>query len=80
MPMSAGAEELYERACGIVMAGPSPLDAAAGLDSLHEGLGKASDMLDDILYERLGMSCREVVEVLLDEDIHKSHQKHVPIC
>lgn len=78
MLMSADSEELYERAGAIMSSAYSPFCAALGLDSLFDSLGEDSDMLDDVFYEHLGMSCKEVVEVLIDEDIRKSCQKHVP--
>ena len=76
--MSAEADELYGKVCGIVISDDAPLVRAAALQSLYDGLGKASEMLDDVLYGRLGMSCEDVVEVLIDEDNRKSCQKHVP--
>ncbi len=78
MSMSAEAEELYGKACCIVVSDNAPLVRAAALQTLYDGLGKASEMLDDVLYERLGMSCEDVVEVLIDEDNRNSCQKHVP--
>ena len=78
MSMSAEAEELYGKVCCIVVSDDAPLVRAAALQTLYDALGKASEMLDDVLYERLGMSCEDVVEVLIDEDNRNSCQKHVP--
>ena len=75
--MSAEADELYGKVCGIVISEDAPLVRAAALQSFYDGLGRASEMLDDVLYERLGMSCEEVMEVLIDEDNRKSFQKHM---
>ena len=75
--MSAEADELYGKVCGIVISDDAPLVRAAALQSFYDGLGRASEMLDDVLYERLGMSCEEVMEVLIDEDNRKSCQKHM---
>lgn len=78
MSMSAEADELYGKVCDIVVSDDAPLIRASALQTLYDGLGKASEILDDVLYERLGMSCEDMVEVLIDEDNRNSCQKHVP--
>lgn len=74
--MSAKVDEIYGKICGIVISADGPLVRADALQTLYEGLGKASEMLDDVFYERLGMSYEEMVEVLIDEDNCNSCQKH----
>lgn len=57
-------EELYETVCGIVMSKHNRLVRAHQLSEFYNGLGSLSVALDNIMYERLGMSCEDVTDML----------------
>jgi len=77
--MFAEIECVYEEICCIIISDDSLSAKIKRLENLYESLGTVSDMLDNILYERLGFSCEDIMEVLIDEDNRKSCQKHMLI-
>lgn len=73
-------ESMFETVCRIVISGSDPAGQAMELQDFYDGAGAAADLLDNVLYERMGMSCEEVIEALQDVIINKSCQKHPSIC
>ena len=57
-------ENIYEQVCGIVMSKKNRLVRAHQLSELHNGLGDMSDAFDNLMYERLGMSCEDIADML----------------
>jgi hypothetical protein len=66
-------ESMYEAVCTIVASSGGARRKVRELRNLYEGLGDDSFMLDNVLYERIGMSCEDVIEVILSEIVNKSH-------
>ena len=57
-------EKIYEEVCAIFTADYGRRRRMKELAELYEGLGNASVELDNILYERLGLSCEDLIEML----------------
>ena len=57
-------EELYEKVCSIFTAGYGRKRRAEELSELYESIGGASVTLDNMLYERLGLSCEDLIDML----------------
>jgi len=70
--MHKSVESMYESVCRIVMSGRSPMCQAEEVRELYEGAGTLSERLDNVFYERMGMSCEEVIEALQCVIINKS--------
>lgn len=62
--MQKSVESMYETVCGIIMSGVGVERMVEELDDFYDGLGDVSFMLDNVLYERMGMSCEDVIEVI----------------
>ena len=62
--MHKSVESMYESVCRIVMSGRSPMCQAEEVRDLYEGAGSLSERLDNMFYERMGMSCEELIEAL----------------
>lgn len=77
--MFAEIDEVYGNVCRIIMSDDGPSAKVNALECVYESLGTDSFMLDNILYERLGISCDDVMEVLIDEVDCNSCQKHMLI-
>ena len=70
--MHKSVESMYESVCRIVMSGRSPMCQAEEVRDLYEGAGSLSERLDNMFYERMGMSCEELIEALQRVIINKS--------
>ena len=70
--MHKSVESMYESVCRIVMSGRSPMCQAEEVRELYEGAGTLSELLDNVFYERMGMSCEELAETLQHVIINKS--------
>ena len=57
-------EKMYEEVCAIFTADYGRRRRMKELAELYEGLGYASVELDNILFERLGLSCEDLIEML----------------
>ena len=66
-------ESMYEAVCTIVTSNGGARRKVRELRSFYDGLGDGSSALDNVLYERIGMSCEDVIEVILSEIVNKSH-------
>jgi len=58
-------EKLYEEVCGIVISDHDRMTKACMLSDLYERIGRASDSLDNIIYENLGLSGEDVIDMLI---------------
>ena len=65
-------EYMYEEAGRLIASCGEDARMILDLADFHEGLGEASELLDNVLYERIGMSCEEVIEALQCVIINKS--------
>ena len=65
-------ESMFEAVCRIVVSGNDPAGQLEELRELYDRAGAASVRLDNVLYERMGMSCEEVMEALQEAIINKS--------
>ena len=63
-------EELYGQICAIFNAGYGNRRKAEELSDLYERAGSTSVALDNMLYDRLGLSCEDLIEML-----HKGYVK-----
>ena len=70
--MHKSVESMYESVCRIVMSGRSPMCQAEEVRDLYEGAGSLSERLDNMFYERMGMSCEELIEAIQRVIINKS--------
>lgn len=70
--MHKSVESMYESVCRIVMSGRSPMCQAEEVREFYEGAGTLSERLDNMFYERMGMSCEELIEALQCVIINKS--------
>ena len=66
------AESMYEEAGRLIASCSGDDRMIIKLADFHEGLGDASELLDNVLYERMGMSCEELIEALQCVIINKS--------
>lgn len=57
-------EKLYREVCAIFTADYSRKRRMQELSELYERLGSTSVALDNILYERLGLSCEDLIDML----------------
>ena len=57
-------EKIYEQICAIFIAGNGCRRKAEELSDLYERIGSASVALDNMLYDRLGLSCEDLIEML----------------
>lgn len=62
--MQKSVESMYETVCRIIMSGVEVERIATELSDFYKGLGGVSFVLDNVLYERMGMSCEDVIEVI----------------
>lgn len=65
-------ESMYEETGRLIASCSRDDRMILDLADFHEGLGEASELLDNVLYERMGMSCEEVIEALQCVIINKS--------
>lgn len=69
MFMSTQLEKVYERICDMaVCCSPSNVPVK-DIVSLYYGLGRAADALDNMFYERMGLSCADMIYMLENPDI-----------
>ena len=66
-------ESMYEAVCTIVASSGGARRKVRELRSFYESLGDDSFLLDNVLYERMGMSCEDVIEVIQSEIVNKTH-------
>ena len=59
-----GMEKLYEEVCAIFSADYGRRRRAEELSELYGRIGSASVTLDNMLYERLGLSCEDLIDML----------------
>ncbi len=59
-----GMEKLYEEVCAIFTADYGRKRRAEELSELYERIGNVSVTLDNMLYERLGLSCEDLIDML----------------
>jgi hypothetical protein len=57
-------ERLYEEVCAIFSADYGRRRRAEELSELYGRIGSASVTLDNMLYERLGLSCEDLIDML----------------
>ena len=57
-------EKLYEEVCSIFTADYGRKRRMEELAQLYQRIGSASVTLDNMLYERLGLSCEDLIEML----------------
>ena len=65
-------ETMYEEVGRIVASDCGARRKAKALSDFYDGLAGDAVMLDNVLYERIGMSCEEVIEALQGMIIKKS--------
>ena len=65
-------ESMYEEAGRLIATCSGDVRMIMKLADYHEGLGEAADLLDNVLYERMGMSCEDIIEALQCVIINKS--------
>lgn len=70
--MQKSVESMYEAVCRIIMSGAGDMRIAGELTDFYDGLGDAAFQLDNVLYERMGMSCEDMIEVILSGFANKS--------
>ena len=66
-------ESMYEAVCLTVTSNGGAKRKVRKLRSFYESLGDDSFLLDNVLYERMGMSCEDVIEVIQSEIVNKTH-------
>ena len=59
-----GMEKLYEEVCAIFNADYGRKRRAEELSELYKRIGSASVAFDNMLYERLGLSCEDLIDML----------------
>lgn len=57
-------EKLYEKVCAIFTARYGRKKRAEELSDLYARIGHSSVTLDNMLYERLGLSCEDLIDML----------------
>ena len=57
-------EKLYEEVCAIFTADYGHKRRIEDLSKLYRRIGSASVTLDNMLYERLGLSCEDLIDML----------------
>ena len=57
-------EKLYEEVCAIFTADYGRKRRIEDLSKLYRRIGSASVTLDNMLYERLGISCEDLIDML----------------
>lgn len=57
-------EKLYEQVCAIFTAGYGSRRKAEELSDLYIRTGSASVSLDNMFYDRLGLSCEDLIDML----------------
>ena len=62
--MDNAVESMYEEAGRLIASCGGDIGTIMKLADFHESLGESSELLDNVLYERIGMSCEEVIEAL----------------
>ena len=62
--MDNAVESMYEEAGRLIASCGGDIGTIMKLADFHESLREASELLDNVLYERMGMSCEEVIEAL----------------
>ncbi len=66
-------ESMYEAVCTIVTSSGGARRKVRELRSFYDGLGDGSSALDNVLYEKMGMSCEDVIEAIQSEIVNKTH-------
>ena len=61
---TCGMEKIYEEVCAIFTADYGQLRRAEELSELYGRVTGASVALDNMLYERLGLSCEDLIDML----------------
>lgn len=64
-----GMEKLYEEICAIFTSTGARRQRAEELSELYGRLGNASVALDNMLYDRLGLSCEDLIDMLHKGDV-----------
>ena len=62
-------EKLYEKVCAIFTADYGRKRRAEELSELYGRIGGTSVALDNMLYERLGLSCEDLISMLRKGDV-----------
>ena len=62
-------EKLYEEVCAIFTADYARRRRADELTELYRRIGNASVALDNMLYDRLGLSCEDLIDMLRKENM-----------
>lgn len=57
-------EKVYEEVCSIFTSDYERKRRAEELEELYKRLGSASEALDNMLYERQGLSCEDLIDML----------------
>lgn len=57
-------EKVYEEVCSIFTSDYERKRRAEELEELYKRLGSASEALDNMLYERQGLSCEDLIYML----------------
>lgn len=69
MFMNTQLEKVFDKICGMAVC-CSPADVRTkDLVSLYDSLGRAAYALDNMFYERMGLSCKDVIHMLENPDI-----------
>lgn len=62
-------EKIYEEVCAIFTADYARRRRADELAELYGRIGSASVALDNMLYDRLGLSCEDLIEMLRNDNM-----------
>ena len=62
-------EKLYEEICAIFTSTGARRQRAEELSELYGRIGNASVALDNMLYDRLGLSCEDLIDMLHKGDV-----------
>ena len=69
MLMNTQLEMVYERICGMLVCGTSVNVCIKDITSLYFSLGEDAHAFDNMFYERMGLSCEDMVSMLENPDI-----------
>ena len=67
--MNTQLETVYERICGMALCCGSENVSPEDLASLYGSLGRTADAFDNMFYERMGISCEDMISMLKNPDI-----------
>ncbi len=62
-------EKLYEEICTIFTSRDTPRKRMETLNKLYRRIGNASVALDNMLYDHLGLSCDDLIDMLRNGDM-----------